>query len=195
VGGAKLGLLASENNISMNKKIALVALAFIWTGSAVAEKPLPTNNKEQAMTTKEDFFLKIDALTKVKGITPQSVSKALKTRLEFAKTSNINTAAHGPSGSGIDRVEIRGEGGRFLTIDVSPRLGVTTEDIRRHFGEETDVVHESPDLPAYLVYSKPQAQLKFGMKLGKPDILIVVILDRTEFALKEIRANSSTEKK
>ncbi|HXT00999.1 MAG TPA: hypothetical protein VN915_10015 [Elusimicrobiota bacterium] len=180
--------------------LTLMSLLFSSAGSGVAAAALSKTGKESAMTTK-DLFQKVEALSKLKTFTPDSVSKALGTPLEFNDTSaeSTGTEAHGQAGAAIESVEIGGEGLRFLTLSVSPSLTVTMHDIRNHFGEkfriDRPVSHGPSQGPLYLVYALSGQELTFAVNLEKPNILREVILDRTEFALNHIKANSSSEKK
>ena len=164
--------------------LVLIAVSSVPAAAAITKKEV----LNASAARKEDLFRKVDALASLKTLTQKSVSKGLGMTLEFADASrNVlskSSTAHGPADSAIELIEIRGEEGRFLTMEVSSRLAITGEDIRRHFGKETDIYrlnhHAPPDSPLYLIYSRPKERLKFGIKVGKPDLLIRVVLDRTE---------------
>jgi hypothetical protein len=174
----------------MKKTMALLVLIYgcAWPSSmARGDEPKP-GAEDAAMTKKDDFFRKIDALRAVKTLTPKTVSKALGLALQFQDVSEDDLSkdfeAKVPEGGAIRFVEIRGTSNQFFSLNVSSGLAVNVEDIRRHFGEETAIHrpdhHAPPDSPWYYVYPGAQEDLKFGVKPGNPDLLLSVILDRTD---------------
>jgi hypothetical protein len=185
-----------------NLAFALIVLSMTLSSPGMgAAEPAPSKRGKEPSMTKSDLFQKIEALKELKAFTPDSVSKALDMPLEFDDTSaeSTNSEAHGQAGAAIESVNIRGEGLRFLTLSVSSGLGVTMEEIRGRFGDPArvgrPVSHGRSRGPLYLIYPLKSQEMKFAVSLEKPNLLQRVILDRTDSALDEMKANKPKEEK
>jgi len=155
------------------------------------------------MSKKEEMLRRIESVARLDALTQKTLSEALGTTFEFEDASEDDESkdveARGKPGAAIEAVDLRGEPGEFLALNIAPSLHITDEDIRKHFGRELGTHgpgnHADPDSPWYLVYWRANEQLKFGVRPGKPNILVEVIVDRTHDALDEMKAQGSKEKK
>jgi hypothetical protein len=190
----------------MNQKMTLSILiaAFLLSGPnpTSAGGGSPRGGNGATMTKKAEMLRRIESVAKLKALTQKSLSEALGTTFEFEDASEDDDSkdveAHGKPGAAIEAVDLRGEPGEFLVLNIAPSLSITDDDVRKHFGRELGTHgpgnHAAPDSPWYLVYWRGNEQLKFGLKPGKPNILVEVIVDRTQDALDEIKSQGSKER-
>lgn len=176
----------------MRLALLILAASFSWLAARAAAGEAAPARKETSMNEKEELFARIEALTKLKALRTDAVSKALKQPLEFKLVSQDEysrqyRAQARKKGSLVESVELRAdpknEASGLVSFDIASRLKLTVPEIMARYGDEPDVVspsaHAPKNTPVYFVYAKPGGNLSFGFTPGDMKVLVSVVWDTT----------------